>query len=193
MNAHALAARMEEMWARAEREGRDLTASERTHMQELVDATKQQHSIEQEIKGLFTNGGGPSFATVTASDPSHSFAGGGPGDVFVKSAAYQRIAAGDRGQTWSTGPVEVSSGRLLTKGTLLETGAGGPGGGLVPPQYEPGVVSKLFEPLGVADVFGRPRWLTAKKTPISRWRGSANLGNPVGTYSSSPTASRAKE
>jgi HK97 family phage major capsid protein len=43
--------------------------------------------------------------------------------------------------------------RHAPEGTLLETGAGGPGGGLVPPGYQPGVVEKLFEPLGVADVF----------------------------------------
>jgi HK97 family phage major capsid protein len=61
-----------------------------------------------------------------------------------------------RGQTWTTGPVEVSAMPLtLMKGTLLETGAGGPGGGLVPPMYQPGVVDKLFEPLGVRDVFGQ--------------------------------------
>jgi HK97 family phage major capsid protein len=87
--------------------------------------------------------------------------------VFVKSAGYQRIQdASGRGQTWSTGPVEVSKTPLMQrmpasngfemyKGTLLETGVGGPGGGLVAPQYEPGVVSKLFEPLGVSEVFGQ--------------------------------------
>jgi hypothetical protein len=44
------------------------------------------------------------------------------------------------------GPVEVSSIQLV-KGTMLETGAGGPGGGPVPPFYQPGIVDKLFEPL----------------------------------------------
>jgi HK97 family phage major capsid protein len=91
--------------------------------------------------------------------------GGGPGDRFIASKAYQQIAdPSGRGQTWSTGPIEVSSVPLiqrmpsgshaLVKGTLLETGAGGPGGGPVPPFYEPGIVSKLFEPLGVSEVFG---------------------------------------
>jgi len=81
--------------------------------------------------------------------------GGGPGDRFIASKAYQQIRdPGGRGQSWTTGPVEVSSTQFLTKGTLLETTAGGPGGGLVPPLYEPGVVSRLLEPLGVADVFG---------------------------------------
>jgi HK97 family phage major capsid protein len=150
-NAHALADEIEGMWARAEREGRDLTAAEHNTMQELVDAAKSQHQIEQKMREI--GGGGPCFATVPT-DPNNSFAGGGPGDVFVKSAAYQKIAdPSGRGQTWSTGPVQVSSGQLLTKGTLLETGAGGPGGGLVPPAYQAGVVEKLFEPLGVADVF----------------------------------------
>jgi HK97 family phage major capsid protein len=68
---------------------------------------------------------------------------------------YQAIKDADhRPQRYSSGPIEVSRTPLLTKGTLLEAGAGGPGGGLVPPSYAPGVVEKLFEPLGVADVFG---------------------------------------
>lgn len=79
----------------------------------------------------------------------------GPGDAFVKSAEYLRIKdPGARGQQWSTGPVQVSNVSLSMKGTLLETGVGGPGGGVVPPEYQQGIVSKLFEPLGVADVFG---------------------------------------
>ena len=91
-------------------------------------------------------------------DPNWSHTGGGPGDVFVKSAAYQKIAdPAGRGQQWTHGPGRGCRSRcMLHKGTLLENvGGGGPGGGLVPPFYEPGVVDKLFEPLGVADVFGQ--------------------------------------
>ena len=80
--------------------------------------------------------------------------GGGPGDRFVASKEYQRVMAGDRGQTWTTGPIQVSEVPMDLKGTLLEPGVGGPGGGLVPAQYQQGVVEKLFEPLGVRDVFG---------------------------------------
>jgi HK97 family phage major capsid protein len=71
--------------------------------------------------------------------------------VFVKSQQYRRILDPEsRGQGWSTGPVKV--GGFDTKGTLLEPGVGGPGGGLVPPDYRPGVVQKLFEPLSVVDL-----------------------------------------
>ena len=80
---------------------------------------------------------------------------GGPGDRFVASEGYRRIKSVDaRPQQWSSGLVEVSSAPYQTKGTLLEGGAGGPGGGLTPPYYQPGVSSKLFEPLGVSDLFG---------------------------------------
>ena len=161
--AKALASEMEAMWNAADAEGRDLTPGERSQMEELVAATKSMHGIEQQMREL--GGSAPSF--VKATDPNHSFAGGGPGDVFVKSAAYQKIAdPSGRGQTWTTGPVEVSKAPLMQrmpasdsfsmyKGTLLESGVGGPGGGAVPPGYEPGIVSKLFEPLGVRDVFGQ--------------------------------------
>ena len=96
---------------------------------------------------------------MSVTDPNWSPTGGGPGDVFVASKGYQQIQdPAGRGQQWSTGPVEVAKGmpHTLLKGTLLETAGGaGPGGGLVPPQYAPGIVDKLFEPLGVADVFGQ--------------------------------------
>jgi len=59
-----------------------------------------------------------------------------------------------RPQKWSTGPIEVAGpSALQAKGTLLE-GAGGGGQALVPPAHQPGIVSKLFEPLGIAAVFG---------------------------------------
>jgi HK97 family phage major capsid protein len=98
--------------------------------------------------------GGPLLGRMNGEGGASAY-GGGPGDVFVRSKGYQAIKDADhRPQRYSSGPIEVSRTPLLTKGTLLEAGAGGPGGGLVPPSYDPGVVSKLFEPLGVADVFG---------------------------------------
>jgi HK97 family phage major capsid protein len=160
--AKALAAEMEGIWDAAERENRGLTADERQYMEGLVEETKSQHELEKKIREI--GGLRPSF--VTRTDPNWSNTAGGPGDVFVASKAYQEIQdASGRGQSWSTGPVTVSKVPLMqrmpagmhqmVKGTLLETGAGGPGGGLVPPFYEPGVVDKLFEPLGVRDVFGQ--------------------------------------
>jgi HK97 family phage major capsid protein len=151
--AKALVSEIEGIWDAAERENRGLTADERQYMEGLVDEAKSQNEIEKKIREI--GGAGPSF--VTATDPNWSPTGGGPGDMFVKSAAYQRVAdPAGRGQTWSTGPVEVSSAPFaLVKGTMLETTVGGPGGGMVPPMYQPGVVDKLLEPLGVADVFGQ--------------------------------------
>ena len=87
-------------------------------------------------------------------DPNASFAkGSGPGDQFIASKGYRAIAdPGTRPQSWSTGAVEVSSFGMKA-GTLLE---GGQGAGLIPvPQVVPGVVEKLFEPLGVQDVFAQ--------------------------------------
>jgi HK97 family phage major capsid protein len=149
--AQEYADEMAEMWAQADREGRELTPGERAHMEQLIESTKSMHRIEQQMSEI---GGGVSFTKMT--DPNHSFTGGGPGDRFVKSAEYQKIIdPAGRGQQWTTGPVEVSSTHVLVKGTMLETTTGGPGGGLTQPFYQPGVVDKLFEPLGVRDVFGQ--------------------------------------
>jgi len=140
---------VKELFARADAEGRDPTPAERAHVEQLLESGESMHRIEQQMKQL--GGDAPSF--VTRTDPNWSNTAAGAGDVFIKSAGYQRIAdPAGRGQTWSTGPVEVSSIQLV-KGTMLETGVAGPGGGLVAPQYEPAIV--LFEPLGVRDVFGQ--------------------------------------
>jgi HK97 family phage major capsid protein len=151
-NARAIADEIEETWNRAEREGRELTAAERNHMEGLIEAAKSQHSLEQQIKSM--DPGGPLLGRMTGEGGAPAY-GGGPGDVFIASKGYQAIKDADhRPQRYSSGPIEVSQTPLSMKGTLLETGVSGPGGGLVPPSYAPGVVEKLFEPLGVADVFG---------------------------------------
>jgi HK97 family phage major capsid protein len=149
--AKALASEIEAVWNAADAEGRDLTPAERSNMEELVAAATSQHGIEKQIREMDPG----SISFVTRQDGGAALSGG-PGDVFVKSAGYQRIAdPSGRGQQWTTGPVEVSSTHVLHKGTMLETTVGGPGGGLVPPFYQPGVVDKLFEPLAVRDVFGQ--------------------------------------
>jgi HK97 family phage major capsid protein len=74
--------------------------------------------------------------------------GGRPGDVFVKSEQYRKIAdPAGRASRWSSGPVEV-------KATLLEgeLGSPGTGGALVQSDVRPGVVPTLFQPLTVADL-----------------------------------------
>ncbi len=78
------------------------------------------------------------------------FDAGGPGDMFVASPQWKAIAdPSSRGQSWTTGPVDV--GMLTKAGTLLESGQGA---GAVPvPQVVPGLVPTLFQPLGIADIF----------------------------------------
>jgi HK97 family phage major capsid protein len=149
--AKQYAAEIQQIWDDADREGRNLEPGERARVEQLIEQAKSTHSIEQQIKDL-GRVGGPQIIWSGDGSVSH---GGGPGDVFIASKGYQQVKSPDtRGQTWTTGPIEVSSVQFLTKGTVLEPGVGGPGGGLVPPLYQPGVVSKLFEPLGVRDVFG---------------------------------------
>jgi HK97 family phage major capsid protein len=145
-SAQELVSEYQAIYDRADAENRDLTQAERDRVAALVEAAGAQKAIEDGIREL---GGPPASSDFTG--------GAGPGDVFVQSKGYKMIKAADmRPQQWSSGPIEVMGPPgLQAKGTLLESGAGGPGGGLVPPYYQPGVVSKLFEPLGVADVFGQ--------------------------------------
>ena len=148
-SAKTLVAEAQRILERADVAARDLTQNERAEVESLLVEAKSAKRVEDLGREL---GGGMNnvFTDSHAGDGA-----GGPGDRFVKSPEYKRIKdPGSRGQNWGTGPIRVSQVALSAKGTLLETGVGGPGGGLVPPYYQPGAVSKLFEPLGVAELFG---------------------------------------
>jgi len=149
-NTSQLVAEVKAVWDEADREGRDLTMSERTDMQERLDAIKAQKSMEDIGRQL---GGGMEFITGELGS-GVGWGGGSPGERFTASKGYQQIkSAGNRGQSWTSGLVDVG---LQTKGTLLE-GSGSPGtgsgGGLLPvPQVVPGVVGKLFQRLTLEDL-----------------------------------------
>lgn len=102
--------------------------------------------------------------------PWNGVAGEGPGDLFVKSDGWKTISdPTNRGQRWSTGPIEVG---LTKAGTIFESGQGA---GVVPvPQVVPGIVSKLFQPLGIADLFAQGQ----TSTPTVRYmlEGTATSG-----------------
>jgi hypothetical protein len=145
-----LAKEAQAMFEAADKQNRALTADERIHVDELLDRAKDHHEMEKKVRDL-----GHDLGAGIGSVHLGEITGGGPGERFVKAQEYLRIKdPGSRGQNWSTGPIQVSDIPLSAKGTLLEPGVGGPGGGLVAPYYQPGAVSKLFEPLSVANVFG---------------------------------------
>jgi HK97 family phage major capsid protein len=148
----AVMAQVDELLDRASAENRELTETEKARYDSLIAQGKQVKKAEEDMTELGRQLG-TSHSAFTDANASFG-AGAGPGDRFIKSAEYLKVKdAGSRGQTWSTGPIQVSDVALSAKGTLLETTVGGPGGGVVPPGYEQGIASKLFEPLGVADVF----------------------------------------
>ena len=128
-SASQLAKEMQQIWERADLSERDLTAGERAEVEDLIVQIKSQKSIEdlgRELGGGFTSfmGDGSSGGMLGAASP---------GEAFVSSAGYKSVRRADaRGQSWTSGIVEVA---LHQKGTLLE-GVGSPGsgsgGGLVP-------------------------------------------------------------
>ena len=72
-------------------------------------------------------------------------------------------------------PARLASagGGMEMKGTLLETGAGGPGGGAAPAQYAPGIVSTLFQPLVLGDVLPN---VQATGSQVRYCRGHRHVG-----------------
>jgi HK97 family phage major capsid protein len=137
----------------ADIEGRELTPREAGEVEELLARSREERSIEQQVKNVDGTGG---VRTTLAGDGSSRY--GSPGEVFVKSENFQKIAdETTRGQQWTTGPVEVP--HFTKAGTLLQSGQGA---GLFPvPEVVPGVVETLFEQLEVADLFASSRISTS--------------------------------
>lgn len=120
-----------------------MTVDERRKCEGLLSAARSEH----QTAGLLRQLDGPAEVG--------GYAGPNLGAKFVASKGYRQIkSAGDRGQTWTSGPVNLG---YFTKGTLLEgTGASpGTGGPLVQPHYTGGVVASNFPQLGLADYFGQ--------------------------------------
>ncbi len=150
-NADRLRQEAISLHARAKAENRELTGEERGRFFDLIN------QAEDADAGTKMAAVGKALGPPTPSVGQNGRGGQGPGDVFVRSEGYKAVRYPDgRPQQWSSGMVEVTTGApgYELKGTLLESTAGGPGGGLVPPFYQPGINSRLFEPLGVSDVFG---------------------------------------
>jgi len=132
---------------KAEDEGRDITEGESREMHALLDAA-QERKHDYQMKSLGQRLGGGSGEVVM---DVNAVQGDDAGSRFTASEGYRKVKdAGSRGQSWSTGPIDVG---MMTKGTLLE-GSGSPGSGsggglLATPQVVPGVVNQLFQPLTV--------------------------------------------
>jgi HK97 family phage major capsid protein len=134
---------------RADLEGRQPTVTERREVEALLKAAEStSRGAHRDVMRDLGRELGP--GSYTASEHVYE----SPGAAFVKSDGYRRIRDPQaRGETWSSGVVEVP---LMAKGTLLE-GPGSPGtgtgGGLVPaPQVVPGVAERLFQPLRFEDL-----------------------------------------
>jgi hypothetical protein len=157
----------------ADREGRALSTDERVHVRSLLDRARESHEGAKQSASI-----GHDLRAQRMVDKGGLSRGSGPGDAFISSPEYQRIKdPANRGQTWSTGPIQVSDVPLSAKGTLLEGGVGGPGGGLTPPAYEPGVVSKLFEPIQLADLFATSQTTASQVRYVTE--GTATSGAAV--------------
>ncbi len=127
-----------------------MSADERIYVEDLLNRAEEHGDVEKRVKALTPE----QHAFLFAGAPGYQGGGTRPGDLFVKSEGYRKIAdAGTRPQRWSTGAIDVGGGFYLKAGTLLESGYGA--GLVATPQQIPGIISKLGEPLAVAELFGQ--------------------------------------
>src|SRR5262249_35544186 len=139
----ALLAEGKDILDTARLEGRERTPEEEHRVVDIHTEVKRLRDSNGEVDAVLS--GAETVEEITQAGVSGT---GQLGD-FIHSEGYKKIkSASGRGQTWSSGAVEIQ-----TKGTLLSTPA--TGGTFVPPQYQPGVVSTLFQPIGLADYFGQ--------------------------------------
>ena len=149
---NALADEVEGIWAAAERDGRSLTAGEREYMEGLVEEMKAQHRLEQKIKRDGQE------ARCSADDrrpaaPNYRQRRRNARATCSSSPTATRRSRtrASRGQTWTSGPVDVGPHPMLTRARCSRAPAPrapAPAAGWIPvPQVVPGVVEKLFQPL----------------------------------------------
>ena len=135
----ALADQAKSIIDQARAEGRERTPAEERRVAEFHARINETRARDEQIMNEVR---GESIEQIGV----EPFGAKSLGEAFVASDGYKRIkSATTRPQTWSSGPVEMS-----TKGTLFE---GATGGTLVPPYYRPGIVSQLFQPVGLSDYF----------------------------------------
>ncbi len=135
-SARTLTRQVMEMYERADREGRELTAKERDDAASMLDEARAQKHVEDQLQELEVS----SVPWDRGTDGPVT--GGGLGDQFISSKEYAEIRdPGTRSEVWSSGAVELS-----TKGTLVSA----PGTALVPAGYQPGIVEALFQPPTIA-------------------------------------------
>lgn len=144
---------------RADDENREPTAEEQWAAKAMLDEAE---ALRTKSGRRFAPPGGmsPEQAALFGMASATAYHGPRPGDLFVKSDGWRKVSdPATRGQQWSTGAVDV--GDLLGKaGTVLESAQGA---GLIPaPQVVPGVVSTLFEPLSVAQLFSQQQATTSQ-------------------------------
>jgi HK97 family phage major capsid protein len=158
--AARLATEAQGIFDAADQQNRALTGDERTYVEGLLKRVEERQDFESRVKGLTPEQ--EKFFGTAGARLNAARNDGGPGDAFVQSAGWKSISdPSTRGQQWTTGAVDVGSMALTKAGTLFE-GSGGQGAGLVPvPQVVPGIVSGLFQPLGVADLFSQAQATTS--------------------------------
>jgi HK97 family phage major capsid protein len=143
----SLARRANEIYERADYEGRAPTNEEEWEAKALLDECDQLKAIDH---GEGWNR--PNLSPLNTAGMHIGMPMDDPGARFVNSKGFKSIQRPEgRSQIFSSGLIPVTNGPpgFAMKGTLLEAGGGGGGAFVSVPEVVPGVVQKLFQPLSI--------------------------------------------
>jgi len=140
-----------------EAENRTFTPEERMKVEGLIHETNdlrtkiaEQDDNERLVRAIEDSAAVASGEPTIVDEPAKSI-----GDAFVKSDGYARLKARGLAGSWTSGPVEFSSGMKLTDAGLSVESITAAGGTLpLNPQVAP-LVTPVEEPLTIAGLFGQ--------------------------------------
>jgi HK97 family phage major capsid protein len=150
-----LARRANEIYERADYEGRAPTNEEEWQAKALLDECDQLKALDHGEGWNRPNVPALSGQTAGYFDMAGMYRGmpyDDPGARLVNSDGFKAIQRPEgRSQIFSSGLIPVTNGPpgFQMKGTLLESPGGGGGAFVSIPELVPGVVSKLFQPLSI--------------------------------------------
>jgi hypothetical protein len=95
-----LAKEAQAVFEAADQQGRSLTVDERVHVEDLLKRAKDHREMETALREIDPGG---NSVRIGGGETTRGLT---PGEIFTSSEGY-KSALRDRGESWTTGPIDV--------------------------------------------------------------------------------------